>query len=384
MIDLLRKFKYHSHMTLRKIFFNLCSVFFKINNKKILFDNFLGKGFGDNPKYIAEQFLNSDFNLVWLVSDLRTEMPPKIKKVKYGSLTHIYELATSKFWIDNVKHSLKIKKRTGQIYIQTWHGGLGLKKIEKSVENKLDPGYVKQSKSDSKLIDVFLSDCDFFTNKIIPDFWYNGKVLHSGFPRNDVFFRENSFIRNKVYSYFGIKSKKKKIVLYAPTFRNDHNTDVYNFNYMKVLNTCRKKFNEDYVIVIRLHPNVSSKGNFIKYDESVIDGTNYPDMQELLAASDILISDYSSCMFDFMLKNGKTFIFARDYLEYKKNEREFLFDIKQLPFPFATCERELINNIENFDNTKFMNSCNAFLKDKGLIENGSSSKNVADFIKKSV
>ena len=104
---------------------------FKIQNNKIVFDNFLGKGYGCNPKYIAEEIIKEqlDYELVWPVKDIKSEMPQQIRKVKYGSIRALYELATAKVWIDNVRNYKGIDKKEQQFYIQKWHWSIGLKKV---------------------------------------------------------------------------------------------------------------------------------------------------------------------------------------------------------------------------------------------------------------
>ena len=103
---------------------------------KIVFLNFWGRGYGDSPKYIAEEIIRQGlpYQLVWLVHDLSYEMPDRIKKVKYYSLKSRIELATARVIISNVKGGLQFRKKNKQFYIQTWHGGFGVKFIEKEIE----------------------------------------------------------------------------------------------------------------------------------------------------------------------------------------------------------------------------------------------------------
>ena len=101
-----------------------------IDNNKIVVDNFLGKGFGDNPKYIIESLhlTNPNVKIVWLLKDMTQIMPPYIKKVKYASLNALYEYETARIWIDNVRNSVHpFTKKKNQYYLQTWHGTLPFK-----------------------------------------------------------------------------------------------------------------------------------------------------------------------------------------------------------------------------------------------------------------
>ena len=103
-----------------------------VKNNKIFCSNFGGRGYGDNPKYICEHLLSSSdkYDIVWEVNDLDEYMPEGIRKVKYLSFRAIYEATTSRVWIDNVRKNIWFRKRKNQLYIQTWHGGIGFKKAE--------------------------------------------------------------------------------------------------------------------------------------------------------------------------------------------------------------------------------------------------------------
>jgi CDP-glycerol glycerophosphotransferase len=106
------------------LFWQICSLL-KINKKKIVLCNFYGKGYGDNPKYIAQEIISQDLNydLVWLLDDNFKEsiFPKEIRVVRYGSFKAIYEMATAKLWIDDCRKVYYTKKRKNQYYIQTWH-----------------------------------------------------------------------------------------------------------------------------------------------------------------------------------------------------------------------------------------------------------------------
>ena len=294
-----------------------------IIKNKIVVDNFGGKGYGDNPKYIVESLLKKKINLdiVWLVNDMSTVVPNGVRKVKYNTPSSIYELATAHVWIDNIKNSIKPHKRKGQYYIQTWHGGIGLKAVDRQVEDKLSPKYVSKSKQDAEQTDLMLSDSSWTTDIFKNWFWYDGPIKKTGFPRNDILVKPLKSLKEKVYSFFKIDSKKK-IILYAPTFRDNSNISAYQTNFKKIIEAANKKFNKNYVVLIRLHPNTWDElkhRNIKLYDfsDEIIKASNYPDMQELLAVSDILITDYSSCMFDGMIGKKKVFLFVNDLIEYR-------------------------------------------------------------------
>lgn len=357
-----------------------------IIKNKIVVDNFGGKGYGDNPKYIVESLLKKKINLdiVWLVNDMSTVVPNGVRKVKYNTPSSIYELATAHVWIDNIKNSIKPHKRKGQYYIQTWHGGIGLKAVERQVEDKLSPKYVSKSKQDAKQTDLMLSDSSWTTDIFKNWFWYDGPIKKTGFPRNDILVKPLKSLKEKVYSFFKI-DRKKKIILYAPTFRDNSNISAYQINLKKIIEAANKRFNKNYVVLIRLHPNTWDElkhRNIKLYDfsDEIIKASNYPDMQELLAVSDILITDYSSCMFDGMIGKKKVFLFVNDLIEYSSYDRGLLFNIKDLPFELAFNNTDLVNKVLSFNEKKYISNVEDFEKKLRIFEDGNASDRVANLI----
>lgn len=172
-----------------KIFFSL----FKILplQDKVVFSSYWGKNYNDNPKYISDELLKRNKNIkqVWLNnSEKKFKVDSNIKVVKWGSIGMIYELATAKVWVDNHTKPVWVSKRKSQLYIETWHGGLGMKKIEADMGENLTPEAKKQIMHNSEMADLFISNSDFLTKIYKRAFWYKGPILECGFPRNDIFF----------------------------------------------------------------------------------------------------------------------------------------------------------------------------------------------------
>ena len=162
--------------------------FFSIDNKKILFSNFNGKGYGENPRAVCDELLKRKTNLklYWIVDDINDKSIPKsVIKIKNNSIKYYYHLRTSKVWINNVRFRSSITKRDNQFYIQLWHGPIGLKKIEKDSEENLNKYYIKAAKNDSKYIDLMISNSKHFTDLANNSFWYKGRVEKFGTPKND-------------------------------------------------------------------------------------------------------------------------------------------------------------------------------------------------------
>lgn len=363
------------------VFRRLCH-FLPVNPGKVVFCSFYGKGYADSPKAIAEALLASKekVKLQWLVKtpEDAKELPQDVEPVTYNSFRRIFALSTAKVWVDNCRKDCRWKKKS-QYYLQTWHG-FALKRIEKDAENALEPAYIQSSKNDSAQCDLIVSGSAFMTKLYQSAFWYDGAVAPFGTPRNDVFFQNTDAVKEKVFAALGLDSTRK-LLLYAPTFRADHSTDAYKLDVDGVLAACEKRFGGQWSALIRLHPNVAeqSKGLFAYDGERVLDATSYPDMQELLLAADLLLTDYSSSMFDYALSGKPCLQFATDIEAYKA-DRNFYFPIDSLPFPLADSNAALCREILAFDEEAYRKRWAAFYKEQGFCEDGQAAKRCADWI----
>ena len=372
-------------LVLDQLLSGLCWLLFRlfpIEKGKIVFSNYYGRGYGDNPKYIAEalQCSASALRLIWLVQDDQEakSLPDGIEPCSFKSLKRIYHLSTASVWVDNCRKSF-LFKRKGQLYLQTWHG-FALKRIEKDVEDKLNWQYVKIAKRDSRHIDYIMSCSQFMTDIYMNSFWYNGEILPYGSPRNDMLISGDLEISTRVREFFDLP-QDTKMILYAPTFRADGSLAPYEVDFNRVLLACEKRFGKGFAVLVRLHPNIASRSNElgIVYTQNIINATYYPDMQELLCASDMVISDYSSLMFDFALSMKPCFQFAMDIVNYKQ-DRNFYFSLDKLPFPLAVDNDSLEENIRSFDYAYYKDRLTEFYTSVGMIMGGNASARCAELI----
>ena len=364
-------------------FINKIMRIFPIKKNRCFLYSSYGINYGCNPKYISEYLVenNPEIEVVWAFNYPEKYDIRGVKKVKNMSLKYFYYLSTSKFIVTNFRTPVEFKKRDKQIYIQTWHSSLRLKMIEKDAEDTLPQNYIKQAKEDSKKLDYLVSGCKYSTEIFKKCFWYDGEILEIGTPRNDF------LLTIKEKKIRGIKDNldigDEKILLYAPTFRKDNNLDVYNIDYERLLNNLEKKYNCKWKILLRLHPHLINIMSEIKV-ENVINVTKYDDIQELLAISDILISDYSSLMFDFTITKRPCFLYVPDLEEYQSKDRKLYFNVKELPFKIAKSNDELIDKIVNFSNEEYNKSLELFLNKIGSYENGKASQKIAELIKNKI
>lgn len=349
--------------------------------KKIVFDNFFGRGMGDDPKYIALYIKEHypDVKLIWLLADMNTPIPDGIIPVFIYSRKARYHLYTAKVWVDNIKTCTKTPKRKGQFYLQTWHGGiLGLKLAEAQIENTLPPDYVKAAKKDASLTDLMYSDNDFVKSIFEKNFWYQGKVLKCDVPRVSIVKNPPANLRTHIFQFFNIPTDKR-VVMYAPTWRDVEDTSLFAWDYDKILDALSSRFGGDFVMLLRLHPNFAKISGQLSYSNRIIPASQYPDMQELLAVSDILISDYSSCFFEFSITHKPVFLYGPDVAEYQK-DRGLLFDLNELPFEMNTSLSVLEQSILQFDDTAYREKIDQFCKRIGLQETGHGAEQVSKIL----
>ncbi len=376
MKKLLKKIK----VIVRKLLWRLCAIL-PTDKNKIVVSSYYGRGYGDNPKYIVEELRKQKENIkvVWLLKNKSeaASLPEGVDFCIYGSIKSIYHLSTAKVWIDNCRKGYHLKRKN-QKYLQTWHG-FALKRIESDVENSLSKTYVANAKKDSKSIDLIVSDSSFMTSIYKNSFWYSGEIVEWGSPRNDILMNADGLASLNVKKHFGIE-ENAKIILYAPTFRKDLSLDAYSINAEQLITSCEEKFASPFVLLVRLHPNVAGRSSELNFNGSKIyDASQYHDMQELLSAADVLISDYSSLMFDFALTGKPCFQFATDIDDYK-SDRNFYFALDSLPFLLATNNEELKCNIESFDHISYKDKINSFFTDVGMIFEGKSSAKCVNWI----
>jgi len=345
-----------------------------IKNNKVFIFCYYGSQYGDSPKYITEHIITHSskgkFDVVWAFNDLTSRKHlTGFRKVKTMTLRYFYDLCTSKVIITNFRTTELFVKRKHQYYIQTWHSSLRLKQIEKDAEGNLPKAYIEMAKKDSEKCDLLLSGCKRSTEIFQRAFWYDGEIFEHGTPRLDLFFREQTSLRESILEKLNIP-QHYRLVLYAPTFRKNHDLEIYNLDYSNVLNALNQKFGGEWVFLVKLHPHLITKAQEMPFHSQVMNVTAYDDLQELLSISDVLISDYSSLMFDFSFTRRPCFLYVPDIEDYTKNERSLYFDLKELPFISAFSNIHLQQEIECFNLKNYQSDIDTFLDYIGSHESG--------------
>ncbi len=356
---------------------------YSIQRNKIVFDNFGGKGFADHPRYIAEEIHRRglDWEMVWLVNNIDEQMPSWIRKVRFGSWQSVYDLSTAQFWVDNIRNAHLVNKKENQIYLQTWHGSMPFKQVEKDVESMLHPLYVQKAKYDGSIIDAILSSSRIQSNQFKRCFWLSkeSEILEFGGPRCDCLF-DSEYVEStnkKMRCKLSI-GMEDYVVLYAPTFRDDGSTSAYYLNFEAIKEAFQRKIGRSCKIITRLHPNVNSEEFFLN-NEWMINGGQIPDSTEVVICADAIITDFSSIMYEACLLKKVCFRCALDYDEYIKN-RSLLPLEQKTPFLLSKSTEELIDQIKSFEYTKYNAELQSFFTMMNLFENGHASEKTVDWL----
>lgn len=330
--------------------------FLPINSKRIVFMSYSGLQYSCNPKYISEFIENNgyeQYELVWVFSEPeKFSLSKNIKKVKYLSFMYFYYVITSQFCISNTGFNRFFIIRKGQRFVQTWHGGGAYKR--RSLNEKRTKIQVILDTQHDNMITDFLSTSEYFTKYFIKDSVYSGKILQFGMPRNEYLLKNlynNKVImdvKDRLNSFINEKLDDKFLILYAPTWRDDGSSyDFPDFN--NILKAVETRFNKKPVLLLRSHhfQKLSSSLNCYFYDVR-----QYDDIQELLLISDMLISDYSSSIWDYSLLYKPCFLYTPD-LKYYEDMRGFYTPIQSWGFDVCQTSSELKLAIINFNLEKY-------------------------------
>ncbi|PAF49652.1 hypothetical protein BKH43_06495 [Helicobacter sp. 13S00401-1] len=385
LIRFLRKIR-HTYI-LERLYCKLARKFCKVRANKIVFVNPHMMQYFDSTKYILEELLSMESNkldIVWATSKITdiSYMPKVIRKINYNSFRFLYELFTAKALVVNSHIFLPLKKGfikpKGTVYFQTFHGSMGIKKLDADALEVFDKlGWLKWQKRSCAMFDYLFTDSELEKQIFKTAFWGYGEVLKLGKARDSIFYKDPKPFIDKVKSFYKLKSKDR-ICLYAPTWRPDKRTYCYNIDINLLKDSLHKRFGGNWKVLIRAHSHMQ-KGVFetLYNQDEVIDASLYPDMQELQVASDVLISDYSSSLPEFAILKKPSFIYATDLEKY---ENGFYYDLDVLPCKVARNNYELMTNILGFDEVAFKQKAQEFLEWAGHSDDENSPKRIASFI----
>lgn len=381
----------------KRLLYSIAKLLEKPDDKTVVFEAFQGRSVACNPKALYEEMKSSnkykDFTFIWSLRNIdRNDLTGEnTTVVKFESFQYYRALAKAKYWIFNSNTRPFLKPGKEQIFLQTWHG-TPLKKIGCDVE-KTGNAMTKFSQinniytEEAKKISYMISPSDYCTEKFISAFRMKDvdkvdRVLTTGYPRNDYLFKYSEEACAEIKNKLKIP-KNKKVILYAPTFRDNKYSAAAGFelaNYID-FSVARKHLGEEYVILFRAHYFISQRMDVSEYEGFVYDVSKVEDINTLYIISDILVTDYSSVFFDYANLKRPIIFFMADYNEYKNNLRDFYFGIEQLPGPVVRRQEDLFEYIKNYSEKFIIDEKYICFNEKyNYLDGPSTSKKVLDMI----
>ena len=357
-----------------------------INKNQIIFCSFKGDYYSDSPKYIYEYLYENykdDYDFVWVLNDKKVKIPGNPKRVTRFSLEYFKEVARSKYWVINGRQFDPLDKKDSQVIVSTWHG-TPLKKLGLDIGNvyTMNP-FIKHSYVNvSKQWDYLISPNRYTTNILKSCFGYQKEIFESGYPRNDILYNADEEMVNRIKSSLNIP-EDKKVILYAPTWRDDEFIDagLIKFQLKLELDKLKEAFSDEYIILIRTHYFIADKLDLSGVEDFAIDVSKYNDIAELYLISDLLITDYSSVFFDFANLKRPILYYTYDLDKYENVLRGFYIDIRnEVPGPLLETTDEVIDAIRNIDQLKeeYKEKYNQFYERFCSIDDGNASKRIVE------
>lgn len=363
-----------------RIIFRGIAFFIPVKRNRILFRSYEGRGYTCSPKYISEYMKNDDtYEIVWSFNnpepydELRQQ---GIITVKQGSLQYFYYYLSSKVIVFNDLLEAFLPTTENQVYINTWHGGGAYKKWGMLLDwNWM--GRIRYHMTHK--FNYFLSSCKLYTYYAAQAFDVQEKqFIDSGLPRNDILLADSTIMdikRLDILSKIKLESNYN-YVLYAPTYREFQGSSTYDIDFSELKQNLEDKFGGEWKILYRGHYYLENDSDIPDY---VINVSSHDDMQEVLLVADVLITDYSSSVWDFGLLERPCFLYTPDKVAYE-SVTNYCIPLEEWPYPFALTNEALGQLIKEYDKDKNVKRLHAHQERLGIFEKGQACPTIADFI----
>lgn len=351
----------------------------------VLCESFFGKSYSDSPKYIYEYLSKNypgKYRFIWVVNK-RTKIPYRHTRVKRFSIRYCYYLARCKYDVFNVRQPEWVRKREGNVFLETWHG-TPLKKLVFDQEEVMgaSPLYKAQFYKQSRVWDYLVAANHFSTEAFRSAFLFDKEILEYGYPRNDILHSEN---REQIASEIKKKLRipeNKKTILYAPTWRDDeyYGRGEYKFALKLDLHLLKKELGKDYVVLLRTHYFIADSLDVTGLEDFAFNVSKYDDISELYLISDMLITDYSSVFFDYANLKRPILFYTYDLDKYRDMLRGFYMDIEtEVPGPLLFTNEEVVDAIRDIDHisAQYKDKYDEFYERFCSLEDGHAAENIA-------
>ncbi len=354
-----------------RLFMRACHALVGVKPRRVFFSSFKGRDFSDSPARICEQLhaLRPDIEIVW---QLRRpgDAPDYVRAVPPRSLSALLAISTARCLVDNFNRPQYMLKFPGQLYVQTWHGDRGFKKMLFDMEDG-------QFFPDGEQMDLGVSGSDFGTKNYRTAFRYDGEVMQLGMPRNDALLAKDPAAIADIRKRLGVAAGEK-LLLYAPTFRNElkGGEQPAGFDIGRALDALEASTGSRWVCLTRAHSQNRRVSGAA--DGRVRDVSQWPETAELLLAADMLISDYSSTAGDYILLDRPVILYQADMDRFIGSDRHMYFDLRDCPYARAESEEQLYALLGDID--ALIPNCAKVRAFYGVTETGHSAGAVARWI----
>ncbi len=393
--NVIRKVVYIVKLLQLKLF----TIGIKVEDNTIIFGCFNGRSYCDSPKAIYQYMIKNEkfknYHFIWIFKEPEKhkylEKNENTKVIASSGRKYLKSMAKAKYWFFNYKIADYIYPKKNQVFVQCWHG-TPLKRLGCDLEyfnNALNTlkGIKKRYKKEANKFSYFLSPSEFATEKFtsiwnLKEIGKENCILELGYPRNDFLYTYTDEDIMKIKEKLGISNINKKILLYAPTYRDNQHTSGIGYTYKTQVNfdKLKKELSEDYIILFRAHWLVANNFDFDKYKGFIYNVSDHDDINELYIIADMLITDYSSVFFDYANLKRPILFYMYDLEEYRDKLRGFYLDLKELPGNIIGTEEELITNIKELDSNFYNEKYKKFNQKFNYLDDGKATTRVVNKI----
>lgn len=347
--------------------------FLPLKKNRIMFYANNRKGYVCNPAALMDAIWRNypgEYELIWVTRFPEScEALDDIIVVKQRSLAYFKYFIRTKYMITNDMIDEALVKKRGQIFLSTWHGGGAYKKVGMSTRSE-DIHFAQNFQKWYGRLDYFVSSCQKCTDMYAEAFGLDKQsFLATGTPRNDIFFANHEEINQRVRSFYEL-SEQTKILLFAPSFQmSAPEKEHYDREELiKVTKQLHERTGTPWVTLYRSHYLRDEEKN--EESSLLLDGNAYYEMQDLLYAADVLVTDFSSCIWDFSFTGRPILMLENRLLEYEKEDRGFFVPQETWPYLKVGGIQDLVDVISTNIDKDFSSAYAKHWEEMGSFETG--------------
>lgn len=360
----------------------------ELKTNTVLFHSYLGEQANDSALALAEYLVTErpELELVWAVANPETELPEGVDPVILHSELWYRLVATSGTLVNNIYFDPWFRSRQGQKYVQTWHG-TPLKAINRSYWKSIgrSAGWIRRMDRQAAAWTHLISPSPYYSEIVGLESGFEGKLVETGYPRNDALQSQNAKdVRRKIRRDFGI-DEDVTAILYAPTWRDSLSKQSWKAEMVSFLDLASfsDQLGEGYVTLLRGHGHNARNGFRSHGLQATIDVTRHHDINELYLAADVIVTDYSSVMFDAAVTRKPLLFFVPDLDEYAGTGRGMYLDLAEVaPGPVIFKQHELVREIQSIPtiSTRYQEKYDEFIERFAPFDDGFATKRVVESI----